>query len=338
MRKIKVAIIDTGIDIYDEEIKDIVIFDRNLQVDDFEIKYKNIEDLNGHGTFCAKTIFYICKDVLIYPIKIFDEFGKTSSLNLLKSLEKILDTDIDIINISASSIDCPIEKELEKTCRKLYEQGKIIISSNHNTKNNINGIPTKFDSVLGVEGINEIYKDSEYIYNPNNEIQIYGNSKDRILKFKNNITHFGKNSRAAAVFSGLISKMIITNGYEINTIESTIKNNSLNFKELSNSPKIKKITFDSERTEIANRLVRLINNEFSIKKIDLNFLKKYSLLNNFSNIGRHNIYEFLVKVNKEFDINIDFHEIFIYELDYLYCIVEIIYEKLKNIQRRENLI
>lgn len=330
MKKIKIAVIDTGVDIHDDEIKDNIIFDRNLQVDDFETKYKNIEDLNSHGTFCAKTILYTCKDVLIYPIKIFDEYGKTNSSNLVRVLEKILNTDIDIINISASSINCPVEKELEIICKKLYNQGKIIISSNHNKKINKNSIPTKFNTVIGVKGISEIYKDTEYIYNSKDEIQIYANSKDRLLKFKDTVTHFGKNSRAAAVFSGLIAKMIIENGYKTNNIEEIINKNSLNIKEISYSPRLQNVDFDSDRNEIAQNLVTLINDKFAVRKIDLDFLKQYSLLNNFSDIGIHNVYEFLIKINEGFDIDIDYRDIFIYELDYLRDIVEIIYEKLLN--------
>ncbi|EPZ61843.1 S8 family serine peptidase [Paraclostridium sordellii] len=296
MKKIKIAVIDTGVDIHDDEIKDNIIFDRNLQVDDFETKYKNIEDLNSHGTFCAKTILYTCKDVLIYPIKIFDEYGKTSSSYLIRVLEKILNTDIDIINISASSINCPVEKELEIICEKLYNQGKIIISSHHNKKINENSTPTKFNTVIGVKGINEIYKDTEYIYNPNDEIQIYGNSKDRLLKFKDTVTHFGKNSRAAAVFSGLIAKMIIENGYKTNNIEEVINKNSLNIKEISYSPRLQNVDFDSNRNEVAQKLVTLINDEFAVRKIDLDFLKEYSLLNNFSDIGIHLILPVLYNI------------------------------------------
>lgn len=38
MKKIKIAIIDTGVDIHDDEIKDNIVFDINLQVDGFWCK------------------------------------------------------------------------------------------------------------------------------------------------------------------------------------------------------------------------------------------------------------------------------------------------------------
>lgn len=45
-------------------------------------------------------------------------------------------------------------------------------------------IPTKFKEVIGVKGIDEIYNDIDYMYNPNNEIQMYSNSKDRLIKWE----------------------------------------------------------------------------------------------------------------------------------------------------------
>lgn len=330
MKKIKIAVIDTGVDINDDEIKHNIRFSKNLQIDDFVEKYKTIEDVNSHGTFCAKTILSIHRDALIYPIKIFDNYGRTSSWNLLEALEKIIYTDIDIINISASTINCPCEKELEEVCQKLYEKGKIIICSHHNDKNSNSSIPTKFKTVLGVKGINEVFEDMDYIYNPHDEVQIYGNSKDKFLNFKGNITHFGKNSRAAAVFSGIVANLIKENGYKTDKIENLIIKNSINDKTLHNFKKMRDIYYGEEKTQIAKRLVKLINDKFAVKKINLKFLKEYSLMNTFTGIGKYNVYEFLVNINEEFKININYRNIFIYDLDYLNNIVKIIQENLKN--------
>lgn len=324
MDKIKIAVIDTGVDISDDEIKSNIRFDKKLQIEDFEKKYITIDDVNSHGTFCTKTILSICNDALIYPIKIFDDYGKTSSWNLVEALQKILHTDINIINISASTTNCPCEKELEEICKKLYKEGKIIICSHHNDGNSNSSIPTKFKTVLGVKGINEVFEDMDYIYNPYNEVQIYGNSKDKFLNFKDNITHFGRNSRAAAVFSGIVANLIKENGYKTDKIENLITKNSIDSKYLYNPKKTKDIYYDEEKIQIAKRLVSLINDKFGVRKIDLDFLKEYSLLNTFTNIGKHNAYEFLLKINEEFKINIDYRKVFIYDLDYLNNIVQII--------------
>ncbi|MGL5642077.1 MAG: S8 family serine peptidase, partial [Paraclostridium sp.] len=252
------------------------------------------------------------------------------SWNLVEALEKILYTDINIINISASTTNCPCEKELEEICKKLYKEGKVIVCSHHNDKNYKFSIPTKFKTVLGVNGSNEVFEDMDYIYNPHNEVQIYGNSKDKFLNFKGDITHFGRNSRAAAVFSGIVANLIKENGYKTDKIENLIMKNSIDSKCLYNVKKKKSIHYDEEKTQIAKRLVTLINDKFGVKKIDLDFLKQYSLLNTFTDIGRHNAYEFLLKINEEFGVNIDYRKVFIYDLDYLNNIVQIIQENLKK--------
>lgn len=331
MTKVKVAIIDTGLDLHDKEICKFVKFDRNLQINKFEDEYKNIEDLNGHGTLCAKTILSICKDFEIYPIKVFDDYGKTSSLKLIEVLKKLLNSDIKIINISASAIDSPYGDELSFICKELHKEGKVIISSHSNNLNAKSSIPTRFKEVIGVKGIDYIYSDLDYIYNPKNEIQMYANSKDCFIKFKDNITHFGKNSRAAALTSGIVGK-ILTKDININfeELESNLIQGSLKFKPNLQLEKVQ--NYNSKEIEIVNKLVRIINKEFSQHSIDLKFLQEFSLFNNITNIGRHNCYEFLTKINKEFNIDIKYKEIFLHELQYLNILTERIYKKLyKNI-------
>ncbi|MEG2984849.1 MAG: S8 family serine peptidase, partial [Peptostreptococcaceae bacterium] len=104
----------------------------------------DIYDLQGHGTLCAKTIIEICQNVEIYPIKIFDEDGRTNSLNLVKALKNLINADIDLINISASTLSSIYKEELKHICDKLHKNGKIIICSHHNKAKGIESYPTSF--------------------------------------------------------------------------------------------------------------------------------------------------------------------------------------------------
>ena len=52
MKNIKIAVLDTGIDTEDKDIKDRYVYDKELQVEGID----NIDDVIGHGTLCAKTI------------------------------------------------------------------------------------------------------------------------------------------------------------------------------------------------------------------------------------------------------------------------------------------
>ncbi|CEN23879.1 S8 family serine peptidase [Paraclostridium sordellii] len=331
MSKLKIAIIDTGVDIHDKEIKNFIRFDRNLQVDSFENEYINIDDVNGHGTLCAKTIISICNHVEIYPIKVFDNYGKTSSWKVVEVMKNLLNSDINIINISASTLNCPCVDEMSFICRELKKNGKIIICSHHNNKDAKFSIPTKFKEVIGVKGIDEIYNDIDYMYNPNNEIQMYSNSKDRLIKFKNNITHFGKNSRAAAIATGLVAD-IMKNDINMNfkELEQTLIKNSISDKNYMKNGKIEKLLYNQDELEIISKLINIININFANISVDFKLLKKYNLFNNLTNIGKHNAYYFLEKINENFSIDIDYGEVFLYELNSLDNIVGRIYSKLQT--------
>lgn len=330
MSKVKIAIIDTGLDLYDDEICEFVKFDRNIQINKFEDEYNNLEDLNGHGTLCAKTILSICKNAEIYPVKVFDDYGKTSSLKLIEVLTNLAKSDIKVINISASSISSQYASEMSYVCKELYKKGKIIICSHNNDKKVKSSIPTSFKEVIGVKGIDYIYSDRDYTYNPNNEIQMYANSKDCFIKFKDNITHFGKNSRSAAIASGIVGN-ILTNDINISfeELEKELIKGSIKSKPKSQFSKIKN---NSKQIKIEEKLLEIINREFSHSSVDLKLIQKYSLFNNLTNIGRYNAYEFLSKINNEFNIDIDYKEVFLYELQDLNNIIDKIYTKLyKNI-------
>lgn len=326
MKKIKIAIIDTGIDIYDSSLK--IFFKYN---NDFQIMNKNlisdIYDLHGHGTLCAKTIIEICQNVEIYPIKIFDKEGGTNSLNLVKALGNLINADIDLINISASTLNSVYKEELKYICDKLHKSEKIIICSHHNKAKGSESYPTFFKSVIGVKGKREICRDEDYIYKENEDIQMYTNSKERFFEFNNKVTHFGKNSRAASIATGIIADIYTRFG-------------KLKFEDLENvlieESKIrtyyKKYRFlhkngyksDINKQKIAEKIIDLINQKFSNNNVNLDFVEKHSLFNNFTQIGNHNAYEFLRAINDEFNISVDYRNIFLYELDNLYLLINLI--------------
>ncbi|WP_131037473.1 S8 family serine peptidase, partial [Clostridioides difficile] len=221
MTKVRIAVLDTGLDVNDDDINGNYVYDSNFQLKD--LGGKEINDINGHGTFVSKTILNISKNTQIYPINIFNDSGKTSSLNLLSTLSKLTMSDIQIINISAASINSMYEKELEKVCNILNSQGRFIICSKHNKYEDKESIPTIFESVIGVVGNENIYKNNQYIYEPENKIQMYANSKDNFIKFKDKVTHFGKNSKACAVATGIVANILKNNPYiKFNELEEIL--------------------------------------------------------------------------------------------------------------------
>lgn len=327
--KIKVVIIDTGIDLEDIEIKDNIYFNRNLQIMDFESKFKDIDDKNGHGTLCAKTILSLCNNVEIYPIKIFDETGNSNSKLLVEVLHNIYTSDIrfDIINISASSLESDYEYELKNICTKLSTKNSLIISSNHNENIDTVSVPTKFDNVLGIQGHYNIYTDNEFVYNPKQEVQIYANSKAKLMMFKNKVTTFGKNSRSAAVFSGLVANYFIQNNCK--NINNFLENYSKSINEISqNSIEnfIQESSLTDNKLKIANKVVSIINNNFAHDHIDFKFLEKNSIFDLKAGIGIYNLHLFLSKLSEDFNISINYNTLFVYHFYFIKNIINIIYD------------
>ncbi|HBF3362360.1 TPA: S8 family serine peptidase [Clostridioides difficile] len=328
MTKVRIAVLDTGLDVNDDAINGNYVYDSNFQLKD--LGGKEINDINGHGTFVSKTILNISKNTQIYPINIFNDSGKTSSLNLLSALSKLTISDIKIINISAASINSMYEKELEKVCNILNSQGRFIICSKHNKYEDKESIPTIFESVIGVVGNENIYKNNQYIYKPKNKIQMYANSKDNFIKFKDKVTHFGKNSKACAVATGIVANILKNNPYiKFNELEEILIQKSKSKEDLKienlNTPSYKSNLI---RLDIARKIINVINKNFSKIKIDFEFVREYSLFNNFTCIGNYNAYNFLTILNKEFNISIDYKEVYLYQLENLDMAVDLIYENL----------
>lgn len=327
MKNIKIAVIDTGIDINDNSIKQHIKFDKSIQLEQI-FKYEDLHDIHGHGTYCAKTILEICNDtsnIEIYPVKIFDNRGITSNENLVKALERILDSNIDIVNISASTMNYEYKRALEEICYKLQKNGKIIISSHHKRAQENDSFPTVFKSVIGVDGSYEIYRDGDYIYRPNNKIQMIANKNECFIEFNNKVTHFGKSSRACAVTTGIICNIFNQFGkLSFDELEDTLEKQSMKSVSRYNGSGIRSYKSNPYRLELAEKILYIIRSEFTVKNIDLDFLEKYSTFNNFTNIGNHNAFDFLTQINKAFDLNIDYKERFLYELEDLNRLVDLI--------------
>lgn len=323
MRKVKIAILDTGLDMQDEELRNFCSLVKKIQLRE-DLK---MNDLNGHGTLVAKTIMDLCRDVEIYPVKIFDDFGKTSSFNVAVILEKLIDFDIDLINLSASTFNYTYEKELRKVCDELKNRNKFLICSKYNKMNHKESIPTIFDSVIGVCGHEDIFLKNEYIYKANQKIQMYANSKEIFVKLGNKITHFGKNSKACAVATGIIANILKDNpDINFNELEEILIQEGQDKEKLVSKKidtkkrqlyKIKSEGRDNiltdEVDDIERKILNIINKEFS-EEVKLDDIKKYGLMNNVTNIGLYNAYDLLNYINKEFNTKIDYKDIFLYEL------------------------
>lgn len=155
-KKIKVAILDSGINKEHEDLQKKVVKSFNAVN-----KTKPTQDDFGHGTNVAGIITAndngvgivgISQNVEIYDVKVLDSKGVGEVDDVIEGLRWALSNNVDIINISFGFIkDYP---ELKKMINILLSEHKIVIAS---AGNNIGGevdFPARYTGVISVGSIN----------------------------------------------------------------------------------------------------------------------------------------------------------------------------------------
>ncbi|MFV0560578.1 MAG: S8 family serine peptidase [Enterococcus sp.] len=282
VRKLKIAILDSGIDFSHSYLNEKIIWGCTVK-SDLKILEGKYEDSNGHGTNIASVITKENPNIEIYPIKIFDVHGQTSLLILEKALLIANSLNVDLINLSLSILDKFASTDLEKICQKIIDEGKIIISSQSNT--NKKSYPAYFRSCIGVRG-HILESTSSYWFNPYKRIQVVIDSEPFFhASLNGKYTMFGKsNSYASAKFSGVISKIIERNDiYDIEKIYELLKKDAsknwwanYHLRHSYRFPEFKIFEEKSHNKKLAK----------SIEKILLNYLK----LANEKTLHFHSLY------------------------------------------------
>lgn len=199
---IKIALIDSGINnelIFSKQrILSEITFSPQLHA----INSSEMSDNNGHGTFCANLILSRTTFSVIQSIKILNSKLKSSSELLIAALKTLLDSDINIINLSLSTSNHQYSNEIEMICTELCESGKIIVASYDNGDSI--SYPASFKSVLGVKGrfMNDA---SEYWYDGEDVIADYTPIMGQIANNKKCLA--GGNSKATALITSYIASI-----------------------------------------------------------------------------------------------------------------------------------
>lgn len=332
MKKIKIAIIDTGIKYDNVFLKGKIKFNQSLQ---FSNKYKKIEDIydiNGHGTLCALTINSICSNIEIYPIKLFNDEGRGSSLNLLNVLKKLLYSDIKVINIAASFSSGLYDEDISKVCESLKNKGKILVASNYNTDKRISYLAS-MKSVIGVGNLENAYFDHQFIFNRSNDIQLKGNNRVCFYCIDDQVELFGKNSRLSCVTSAFISNILLDKGdLAFEEIEDSLENISkINEKKTF----CHESEYKTEYKEYYDELLEMINSKYIINKsrpISLKTLLKLGIINPYISINKYNIDSFIKSINNRFNVCISLNGLFLHQVTAINSLIEIIIKYRKEIR------
>ncbi len=317
--KVKVALIDSGIDRNHSYLKDNIIGGISFECDsDYIVTTDNYDDENGHGTSCASVIKREFEDIEIFVVKILGKDRMTNRQIFEEALKYLLDKDIKLINLSLSVLTNERIQDLYKICDELYRQQKIIVCSLANGYEE--SYPAVFDNVIGVKGF--ILEDEHsFWYNRDKKIQcIMDNNPYLNCSINNSYRLFGKcNSQATAKLTGIIANILskqpdITFEALNNELQTLAKRNDWTQEDLLASkryPDYKEDLYDKENSillktaEIVKEVLKLEKNNRDIYKV--------SLFHSRIGLNYDNCFELLKKLEQRFDIKFDYLNISRYD-------------------------
>ncbi|CAN7253037.1 S8 family peptidase [Paenibacillus sp. LjRoot56] len=139
-QNVKVAVIDTGIDMTHPALQSAIIQGQGY---DFVNNDNNAQDDNGHGTHVSGIIAAqsyggadvgIAHGVQIMPLKVLDSSGGGDTSYLYQAFQHVLTHPVDVINLSLGSYGN--SKALHDIIKIIHDQGTVIVSAAGNDSNN----------------------------------------------------------------------------------------------------------------------------------------------------------------------------------------------------------
>lgn len=176
--KIKVAIIDSGID----ECDGIDVKERYNLVPSEKDVNPVFDDITGHGTAIASIIcgakdsdrksYGINNNIELYSIKIMDGDNTTSLDRVVEAIYKAIDWDVDIINMSFGTIEN--SKILQQAVEDAYDEGILMIAAAGNRGETDGAVeyPAAYNEVMSVGSVNADAQISDTSSN-SNQIDVY---------------------------------------------------------------------------------------------------------------------------------------------------------------------
>ncbi len=323
----KIALVDSGIDLelYKENVIEFIDYVKD-ENDNF------VDDVNGHGTLCCSALFSENKNVNVVAVKVLDESNHCSSDTLISALEQLVEIDVNIINLSLCTSNLLYKDKYIKVIKKLCQQGKLLVASNSN-KDKVS-IPAVLPQVIGVTG-NIFFKNDDYWYSSTKDIQCIADKKAILLKGKNERYElFGGNSKATALFAGIISnhwsELIDCNFNKIEKIiikdaKKTFWKEEERIDEIPNLPTIQK------DCQLFNKLENLLIDIFELTKNNISKLYTKKLYN--LGVNRYNAIDLIQRIEEQLNIKIDYtkvNEYWFYSIDLLYSYIIDEKMRLKN--------
>lgn len=227
INQITVAILDTGVDLQHEDLKDALVAGYNF--------ISNNEDPNddfGHGTHVAGIIGAINNDigivgvascVKIMPVKVLNDLGKGDVMTEIKGIVWAVDNGADVINLSLGGVRFkdgveafnPVEYA---AVQYAISKGVVVVAATGNYSEAVS-YPAAYPDVIAVTSLNQL-GDISMFANYGTEVSIAAPGEDIYSTMPGNTYQYATGTSVAAPFvSGITALMLAKNNlltpYEI---------------------------------------------------------------------------------------------------------------------------
>lgn len=203
--KVRVVIIDSGIDRSKNNLKDNVMEAISIKINSRGYIEKTEKSMtnNEHGTLVASCIKYIYDNVELIDINILDKSLTTDGRVLLKALEESINYNPDIVHLSLGTTKFKYWFPLKRIVRKLRKNNIIVVSAANNY--GLKSYPAYLKGVVGVKG-REVDDLNWHIYEDGFYYAPYKLPKE--LCYKKNQEKIRGTSIAAAYITGYFCKYV----------------------------------------------------------------------------------------------------------------------------------
>lgn len=305
----KIALVDSGIDaeLYEDQVIRYVEYTEDPNV---ESEY----DSTGHGTLCGSAMLSINPDIQFVALKVLNEKNICSDERLIKALTLLSDIDVNIINLSLSTCSWAFMEQYKKIIATLIEQGKVIIASTIN--GNKNSLLSGLNGTIGIYG-NLFECPQYYWYCKSNIVQCVANAVPYLYKGKHGQYElFGGNSKATAIFSGIVSlyweQLKDCNFEDKETfLEDLALRQSWSAEEICLDPlSYNRHTLLSVRDWIYSKVSSVLSEQLKVKLSDIvnpNGKRLYEL-----GLTRYNAFNIIQSIEKEVGIKLNYSDVNIF--------------------------
>jgi len=246
-RKIKVAVIDSGVDEKHPSLNGINITGNDIYSKSGIVTIGNdFRDQIGHGTAIC-SILAKCDNVEITMFKIYEENNLIADTECLTyALNHIKDNcNCDVIHLSLGVRE--YSSELDQVCTELAKMGKIIVSAFDNDM--AMSFPAALDCVIGVDIHNECRRTDDFMFVENSPVNVLAKGGSHRLAWVNPsyIINQGSSFSCAYVTKFVIEELLRSsekkNSNNTAFILQAIKNKSIRiYRNLETKPKYNLLT------------------------------------------------------------------------------------------------